>query len=155
MKPGDFLQKLDDAQVVRTIQAVERKTSGEIRVFVSNRDLGTEKVVDRAAARFEKLGMTSTRDRNAVLLYFVPRAHQFAIVGDKGIHDKCGDAFWNDVASTIRQKLSAGRFTEAVLDAIEMTGDVLARHFPRRPDDHNELPNEVDRDSPGNGGPTH
>jgi uncharacterized membrane protein len=146
MKPGDFIQKLDDAQVVRAIQAAERKTSGEIRVFVTNRDLGADKVVDRAAARFEKLGMTSTRDRNAVLLYFVPRAHQFAIVGDKGIHAKCGDAFWSDIASGIREKLREGRFTEAVVDAIEKTGEALARHFPRQPDDRNELPNEVERD---------
>ena len=146
MKPREFLQQLDEAEVSRAIQAAERKTSGEIRVFVTSRDLGADRVVDRAAARFEKLGMTATRDRNAVLLYFVPRAHQFAIVGDKGIHEKCGDAFWRDIASGIREKLSEGRFTEAVVDAIGRAGDVLARHFPRRPDDLNELPNEVDRD---------
>ncbi len=146
MKPHDFLQKLDDAQVVRAIQAAERKTSGEIRVFVTDRDLGAERVVDRAAARLEKLGMTATRDRNAVLLYFVPRAHQFAIVGDKGIHEKCGETFWNEVASGIREKLREGRFTEAVVDAIGKAGEVLASHFPRRPDDRNELPNQVERD---------
>ena len=146
MKPHDFLQKLDDAEVVRAIQAAERKTSGEIRVFVTNGDLGADRVVDRAAVRFEKLGMTSTRDRNAVLLYFVPRARQFAIVGDKGIHEKCGETFWSEVASGIREKLREGRFTEAVVDGIEKAGEVLASHFPRRPDDRNELPNEVERD---------
>ena len=146
MKPHDFLQKLDDAEVVRAIQAAERKTSGEIRVFVTNGDLGADRVVDRAAVRFEKLGMTSTRDRNAVLLYFVPRARQFAIVGDKGIHEKCGETFWSEVASGIREKLREGRFTEAVVDGIEKAGEVLASHFPRQPDDRNELPNEVERD---------
>jgi uncharacterized membrane protein len=108
--------------------------------------LGADRVIDRAAARFEKLGMTATRDRNAVLLYFVPRAHRFAIVGDKGIHEKCGDAFWRDVASAIGEKLKEGHFTEAVVDAIGKAADVLARYFPRRPDDLNELPNEVERD---------
>jgi uncharacterized membrane protein len=146
MKPRDFLQQLDEAEVSRAIQAAERKTSGEIRVFVTSRDLGADRVIDRAAARFEKLGMTATRDRNAVLLYFVPRAHRFAIVGDKGIHEKCGDAFWRDVASGIGEKLREGRFTEAVVDAIGKAADVLARHFPRRPDDLNELRNEVERD---------
>ncbi|HEY5705964.1 MAG TPA: TPM domain-containing protein [Terrimicrobiaceae bacterium] len=146
MKPGQFLQKLDTAQVVRAIQEAERKTSGEIRVFVTNRNLGDDKAVDRAAARFEKLGMTSTRDRNAVLLYFAPRAQQFAVVGDTGIHQKCGDAFWRDVASGIREKLGEGRFTEAVVEAIARAGEVLALHFPRRPDDLNELPNEVERE---------
>jgi hypothetical protein len=51
MKPHDFLQKLEDAEVVRAIQEAERKTSGEIRVFVTDRDLGADRVVDRAAAR--------------------------------------------------------------------------------------------------------
>ncbi|MFZ0711835.1 MAG: TPM domain-containing protein [Terrimicrobiaceae bacterium] len=146
MKPHDFLQKLDDAEVVKAIKAAERKTSGEIRVFVTSRDLGADKVVDRATARFEKLGMTATRERNGVLLYFVPRAHQFAIVGDKGIHEKCGEAFWGDVASGIGAKLKEGRFTEAVVRAIEKTGEALARHFPRRPDDRNELPDAVGQD---------
>ena len=146
MKPDDFLQKLDDAEVVRAIQEAERKTSGEIRVFVTDRDLGTDRVVDRAAARFEKLGMTATRDRNAVLLYFVPRAHQFAIVGDKGIHEKCGETFWRDVASGMREKLREGRFTEAVVNAVGKAAEALAHHFPRRPDDRNELPNEVERE---------
>ena len=146
MKPRDFIQKLDETEVVRAIQAAERKTSGEIRVFVTNRNLGSDNAVKRAAARFEKLGMAATRDRNAVLLYFVPRANQFAIVGDKGIHEKCGETFWNDLASGIRTKLLKGLFTEAIVGAIEETGDVLARYFPRRPDDRNELPNRVGRD---------
>ena len=147
MKPRDFIQKLDETEVVRAIRAAERKTSGEIRVFVTNRNLGSDNAVKRAADRFEKLGMTSTRDRNAVLLlYFVPRANQFAIVGDKSIHEKCGETFWNDLASGIRTKLLKGLFTEAIVGAIEETGDVLARYFPRRPDDRNELPNRVGRD---------
>ena len=146
MKPHDFLQKLDDAEVVRAIQESERRTSGEIRVFVTDRELGTDRVVDRAAARFEKLGMAATRDRNAVLLYFAPRAHQFAIIGDKGIDEKCGETFWRDVASGIGEKLREGHFTEAVVKAIENAADVLARHFPRLPDDRNELPNQVERE---------
>jgi uncharacterized membrane protein len=146
MQPGDFLQQLDDSEIVKAIQSAERKTSGEIRVFVTTRDLRGGSVVERAIARFEKLGMSATRDRNAVLLYFVPRAHQFAIIGDKGIHEKCGETFWSDVALSIREKLKSGRFTEAVVGAIGTTGEVLARYFPRAPDDRNELPDKLERD---------
>ena len=46
MKPHDFIQKLDETKVVRAIQAAERKTSGEIRVFVTNRNLGSDKAVE-------------------------------------------------------------------------------------------------------------
>jgi uncharacterized membrane protein len=146
MKPQDFLRQLSDAEVIGAIRDAERKTSGEIRIFISNSQIGADDVVARAASRFEKLGMTATRERNAVLLYFAPRSHQFAIVGDKGVHEKFGDAFWQEVASAIRDKLRNGRFTEGVVDGITIVGDALARHFPRRSDDRNELPNEIERD---------
>ena len=108
MKPREFLQKLDDAKVVAAIQAAENSTSGEIRVFVTNRTLGPAEAVDRATVRFKKLGMTNTRDRNAILLYFAPRARQFAVVGDKHIHEKCGHAFWNEVAARTCAALRRG-----------------------------------------------
>ena len=40
MKPHDFLQRLDEARIVEAIQSAERKTSGEVRVFVTSRELG-------------------------------------------------------------------------------------------------------------------
>jgi len=146
MNAQHFLKQLDDSEIVRAINDAESKTSGEIRVFITDRQIGADDVVSRAASRFEKLGMTATRDRNAVLLYFAPRSHQFAIVGDKGVHEKLGDILWQEVASMIRGKLRDGRFTEAVVVGIKIAGDALARHFPRRFDDRDELPNEVERE---------
>jgi putative membrane protein len=40
-------------------------------------------------------------------------------------------------------KLRAGRPLDAVLTGIDEVGRVLAQHFPRRPDDQNELPDHV------------
>jgi uncharacterized membrane protein len=146
VKSQNFIGQLDDAELVRAIQRAERKTSCEIRVFVTDREIGADDVVKRAASRFEKLGMTATRERNAVLLYFAPRSNQFAIVGDKGVHEKSGDAFWSEVASAVRDELRKGRFTEAIVRGIDILADAFARHFPRQADDRNELPNEIERD---------
>ena len=38
---------------------------------------------------------------------------------------------------------TAQNFTDAVVHAIGETGRLLTQHFPRRPDDRNELPNTV------------
>ncbi len=146
MKPADFLQNLDEPQVVAAIAAAEGRTSGEIRVFVSEREVSPADVLPRAAARFQKLGMTATRERNAVLLYFVPRTRQFAIIGDRGIHEKCGQPFWDEVTAEMRELLKREQFTEAVIGAVRKVGDVLARHFPHHPYDRDELPNEVIRE---------
>ena len=144
MKPKEFIDKLDDNKVMAAIAEAERKSSGEIRVFVSN-----EKPPDALAAaevQFLKLGMNKTRERNGVLVFFAPTIQQFAVVGDKAIHEKCGSDFWQQIASEITTHLKAGEFTEAVVDAVTHIGDVLIKHFPRSPDDRNELPNQIIRD---------
>jgi uncharacterized membrane protein len=146
MKPQDFVRQLDEAKIRRAIQDAERKTSGEIRVFVTSRQIGADDIVAWAVSRFEKLGMTATRERNAVLLYFAPRSQQFAVIGDKGVHEKSGDFFWQEVVSAIREKLASGILTDAVVGGITLVGDALAHHFPRRSDDRNELPNKIERD---------
>ena len=144
MKPKEFVHKLDDDKVTGAIADAERRSSGEIRVFVSNGE--PDNALEAAEVQFLKLGMNQTRERNGVLIFFAPKVQRFAVVGDKGIHEKCGVDFWNQIAGEITGHLKAGEVTEAVVDAVTHIGDVLARHFPRSPDDKDELPNQIVRD---------
>jgi uncharacterized membrane protein len=144
MKPGEFINELDEDRIIGAIAEAERKSSGEIRVYVSHRWRADPLAFARK--RFLELGMTRTRQRNAVLIYLVPRTRQFAIVGDQGVHEKCGNVFWQEVAAGMSELMKKGRFTDAILDAIQRVGDVLARHFPRGPDDQNELPDQIVKD---------
>ncbi len=143
MQLDEFLEQLDDAKIVAAIGEAEQRSSGEIRVYVSHKK--REDALAAAHVRFQKLGLTKTRHRNAVLIYFAPITRQFAIVGDVGIHQKGGDDFWRDSSAAMSAQLKQGKFTEAVVDAIRKTGALLEEHFPRDPDDRNELPNEVER----------
>ncbi len=146
MKPSDFLDRLDDAKVVEAIGRAERGTTGEIRVFVSRRTLDGDDILQRAAARFRLLELDRTPDRNAVLLYFLPRERKFAVIGDRGFHAKCPPSFWQDVADAIAGHLREDRFTEAVLAGIGRVGDLLAQHFPAGRDDLHSHPDQVVRD---------
>ena len=141
MKPHELIEKLDDARIVEAIATAERTTSGEIRVCVSHRR--RDDALDAARRRFHKLGMERTRQRNAVLIFFVPRTRQFAVWGDLGVHARCGDDFWRGIVGEMIPLLKEGRFTEAVVLAVGKVGEVLARHFPPEPEDRNELPNWV------------
>ena len=144
MKSREFLARLDEAKIVAEIAGAEKSTSGEIRVFVSQRE--ADDPVARAQQRFEKLGMTKTQLRNGVLLYFAPRSRKFAVVGDLAIHEKCGPAFWEEVSTEVRAHLRTGQFTDAVLHGVRKVGEVLARHFPPQAGDRDELPNDIARD---------
>ena len=143
MKPDELIKKLDDARIVQAIAEAERKTSGEIRVCISRRR--RDDPLGAAQRRFHKLGMERTRHRNAVLIFFVPLTHQFAIWGDTGVHEKCGMDFWKDVVAQMMPLLKEGRFTEAIEMAVKNVGDVLVRHFPPESGNRDELPNRVDK----------
>ena len=144
MKTKEFLAHVEDARVLAVIEAAELKSSGEIRVFVSNEVI--EDVMGAAQEQFNKLGMANTKNRNGVLLFFAPKTQRFAVIGDQGIHEKCGQTFWDDIRALMSERLKAGHYTDAVVAAVQRIGELLAKHFPRDPGDINELPNQVARD---------
>jgi uncharacterized membrane protein len=90
--------------------------------------------------------MTKTDQRNGVLFYFAPRTQKYAILGDKAIHEKCGQGFWEEISAKMNPLLKEGKFTEAIIEAVREAGSALSRHFPCKPGDRNELSNEVARD---------
>jgi uncharacterized membrane protein len=141
MRTKDFLEKLEHDRISQAIAEAEKKTSGEIRVFVQRGEL--DDPIGAARLQFEKLGMTATRERNGVLIFVAPRSQKFAVIGDDGIHARCGDAFWTEVVESMREHFKAENFTDALVQAIHQTGDALAQHFPSQPDDRNELPDTV------------
>jgi uncharacterized membrane protein len=144
MKPRTFFDELDDAKIVEAIANAELHTSGEIRVFVCEHEVID--ALSEAKRQFTRLGMEKTAERNGVLIYIAPHSQTFAVVGDSGVHAKCGDDFWDATATKMRASLKEGKYTEALLSGIESIADVLKQHFPRRPDDRNELPNEIERE---------
>ena len=142
MRTREFLSKVDHDRIVQAIREAERNTSGEIRVFVQRGKLKADPLI-AAQRKFHRLGMHNTHERNAVLIFVVPRAHKFAVVGDKAIHEICGDEFWQGIVERMRKHFQNERFSDALVEAIQEIGSVLARHFPKSSTDKNELPNDV------------
>jgi uncharacterized membrane protein len=148
MKTSAFLSTLEHDRIAAAIATAERATTGHIRVFVSHRS--REDALAAAHARFCKLGLHKTDARNAVLVYFSPRARKYAVVGDEGIHQRGGgDAFWQSVVdATMAPLLKEGRFTDAIVAAVEAIGRELATHYPAAPGSrHDDVPDAVEEDS--------
>jgi uncharacterized membrane protein len=139
---SSLLTQLDHERIVAAIAAAEKKSSGEVRVHVHHRRV--KDPMHAGKKIFEKLGMTKTIHRNGVLLFVAPKSKTFAILGDTGIHEKCGDEFWTSVADVLRRHFQEGKFTDGIVAAVETVGDRLAEHFPRSPEDKDELPDEID-----------
>ena len=129
-------------QVLDAIAAAENKTSGEIRVHIDVRCPESE-ILDRAAHLFAKLKMHKTALRNGVLIYVALDDHKFAVIGDKGIHAKVPDHFWEMVTEAMTPHFKQAQVVEALIAGIEMCGEELARDFPVALDDQNELSDDI------------
>ena len=144
MKPKQFISHLDEASLVAAIAEAESKTSGEIRVFLSHKK--PDDAVAAAQRAFDQLGMAKTRERNGVLIFVAPKAQKFAVIGDAGVHQHCGAEFWTALAAEMSGHFRQAEFTTGLIHGIRKAGELLARHFPHRPDDVNELPNDIAHD---------
>jgi len=138
-----LLQIIDSDKIRKAIEAAEKRTSGEICVSVAPLFWGSiEKAADKA---FGRLGMTRTTERNAVLFFVVPARRRFVVLGDRGIHERVGQEFWNSVAAAVSEKFREGDFTAGLVHGIERVGEQLATHFPfESRTDKNELADDVD-----------
>lgn len=142
MRSKEFLARLDHKRISEAIAEAELGTSGEIRVYIQRGQLEAD-ALPLAQKKFQELGMQKTAARNAVLILVAPRAQKFAVIGDEGVHHKCGAEFWEQLVAEMRLQFKSENFTEALLHGIRSTGDLLARFFPRDGKDRDELPNDV------------
>ena len=138
-----FLKRIDAAAVEAATRRAEEGTTGEIRVSVLPRQLGS--LPDVAERTAKRLRVTQTRDRNGVLILVEPAGRRFVVWGDRAIHEKLGEVFWKGTADAIARKFRKGDFTGGLVDGVETVGRQLAAHFPAAPGSHvNQLPDGVD-----------
>jgi uncharacterized membrane protein len=142
MRTHNFIRQLEHDRIVAAIKQAEARTSGQIRVFLQ-RGKFEEDALERAQKKFIQLGMQKTAERNAVLIFVAPRVQKFAVVGDEGVHEKCGEKFWQELVARMREHFLREDFTAALLEAVEAAGALLTKHFPKTGDSTNELPDDV------------
>jgi uncharacterized membrane protein len=142
MRTREFLSKLEHDRIVGAIREAESKTSGEIRVLIQRGKLKSDPLL-AAQRKFQRLKMHKTREHNAVLIFVAPRAHKFAVVGDRAIHEMCGEQLWQQIVDRMRMHFLKDEFSDALVDAIRDVSSVLARHFPKTSRDENELSDDV------------
>jgi uncharacterized membrane protein len=136
-----FLSAADLDAVAAAIAAAEAGTSAEIRVHLEASCSGD--AVARAVEVFERLGMQRTAEGHGVLVYVSIEDHKLAVIGDRGIHERVGQAYWERVVEMVLADFRQARPRDGLAHAVGELGRVLRRHFPRRPDDVNELPDHV------------
>lgn len=140
-KPSIFFTQDEKKEIEKAIQTAELNTSGEVRVHIESRCIGSE--LDRAAYWFAQLKMHKTELRNGVLFYMAIEDHKFAIIGDIGINAKVDKDFWNQTNELILGFFKDGKYLQGLTVGIIQAGLQLKNHFPYQKDDVNELVDEI------------
>ena len=130
MHPKKLIKQLPHDTLVAAIREAEQKTSGQIRVLISHKSV--DDPVAAAQKEFVRLGMTKSPERNGVLIFVAPRTHKFAVIGDAGVHAKCGDEFWQELAKAMTDYFRKSEFTEGIIHGVRKAGELLAEHFPKQ-----------------------
>ncbi|MBC7867651.1 MAG: TPM domain-containing protein [Gloeobacteraceae cyanobacterium ES-bin-316] len=142
-KKKSFFSEDEKKQIADAIRNAERRTSGEVRVFIESRCRYVDPL-DRAAEVFFNLKMNETKDRNAVLLYIAMKDRQLAVFGDEGIHKKVGTDYWNKEVSLLINEFNTAHYGDGISQCVKDIGEALHQYFPFNNDtDKNELPDDI------------
>jgi putative membrane protein len=96
-----------------------------------------------AQAQFFAHGVHLTSERTGVLIYVALTERCVEVVADDAIDAKVDQTEWKALTDAIVTAARRGRLADGLVEAIAGAGRLLAQHFPRKPDDRNELPNRV------------
>lgn len=110
--------------------------------FVGRRRL-EEAVRERAVRAFYEKGLYRTREETGILIFISLQEHKVWILGDRGINARIPPDSWQRMARELAAGIKGGEACEALCSVIAACGAELARYFPRRFDDENELTDEV------------
>jgi len=142
-KQPQFFTAEEQQVIVQAVQSAEKRTSGEIRVYVESHCRFVD-AIDRAVEVFNEHKMQNTEQRNAVLVYVAMKDRQLALFADEGIYAKAGAAFWNTAVKKMLGQFNKENYAEGVAAVVKEVGESLAFHFPfDEAGDKNELPDDI------------
>lgn len=123
---GFFLSRFDEVQ--RWFTKAEDREISAIR---------------RANLEFHETGIPDTEGRTGILIFVSLVEHQAVVLGDHSIAEKIKPEVWTSIVDGMIAKIRSGDFKGAYVEAIHKVGEILAKEFPLRAGDRNELANKL------------
>jgi putative membrane protein len=121
--------------LVCTIPPVKRRLIPRDRV---------ENAVDlRSLAAFTAHGLHHTREHTGILILVSLLEHRVEVLADRGINEKVPTGTWDEIVQIVTNGLKTGNACDGLCTAIGRCGEILGEHFPRPPDDVDELANRL------------
>jgi uncharacterized membrane protein len=139
--PRFFFSREEQEQIKRAVAEAESKTSAEIVVRMERNCPGDPLVHCRDL--LQTLGITQTKSRTGVILYFSLEDHKVAVFGDVSVDRVMTQQHWDSLCSKLVKGFQEEKPCEAVCDAVRWIGERLSGPLRRPKDDVNELPDDL------------
>jgi uncharacterized membrane protein len=121
------VRRVEREEISRAIAEAEEGTSGQIAVRIIP-DANVD-ALERAKHEFGRIGLHLHDAANSALILVAPKARRFAVIGDRALHERVGDVFWNDVVRQSEPYFARGATFEGIRYAVERIGEALHAHF--------------------------
>ncbi len=133
--PAFLLLYLPCKWLVRFIPALKRQLIAEAEIDAE--------VEEKAMVSFVEQGLHHTRDNTGILILICLFEHRVEVLADRGINTLVPKETWQEIVAVVTDGLRQGKACDALCQAIERCGEILAKQFPVREDDTNELSNLI------------
>jgi putative membrane protein len=118
-----------------------------VRRLLTGEHVLEARVRRRAAVAFLEQEVFHTENRTGILLFVSLFERRVVLLADSGIHQRVEEGDWESITRRLALEIRRGRPGPALVEAIRACGDVLVRHHVEiRPDDRNELSDELRRE---------
>jgi uncharacterized membrane protein len=147
--PDALAHRVFSASTLRAVEKAvkdsERLHRGEIR-FVAEASLSLPHLRmplrKRAEALFGELGVWDTEENSGVLIYVQLVDRRIEIVADRGIAARVPQKDWDSICRAMETAFKARKYETGAISAIQEVTSILAREFPARGANPNELPDK-------------
>ena len=114
-----------------------------LRLALTPGNTKTRRVRRRALTVFKSAAERRTSGRTGILIYLSMGERRAEIIGDEAITAVTTHETWGEAMADLLAHVREGRVADGMIAAIQDIGVVLAEHFPRSPDDKNEIPDKL------------
>jgi putative membrane protein len=105
--------------------------------------IAEEEVFEKSLRVFRELKLDRTAERTGILILVSLLEQRVQVLADSGINARVKAGTWDEVVEIVLTGIKGGDVCRGLCDAIDRCGEILAHEFPIRPDDVNELPDQL------------
>lgn len=140
---GDFSLNLYLLQVLVFVVLTLLFRLPGLKVWLIPRTVKHRRAAALARREFLTLGLHTTHNRAAIMVFVSVFEHYVEILADDGVDQKVEPLQWQQIVDQFIMAVKASQFAQGFLTAIVQCGDILETHFPPDPNEVDELPNHL------------